>query len=109
MDVIFKKGENKMNTVNDDQILRELKTEAAKWIMKTYPDRMGGVGVDEVEVRIQLKTEADHWVQYNLKQPLDGKEGTPSPDFHLYEEKPESVPAEWKSGKNIPHTIGEEC
>jgi hypothetical protein len=94
---------------NDDQILRGLKTEASKWIMKTFPDRMSGVGVDEVEVRNQLNTEADHWVQYNFDQRRQGKEGTTSPDFHLYEERPSTVPDEWKSGTNIPHISDEEC
>lgn len=101
--------EKKVGAINDDQVLRELKTEAAKWIMKTLPERMSGVGVDEVEVRNQLNTEADQWVQYNFKQRLDGKEGTPSPDFHLYEERPETVPEAWKSGATIPHTSDEEC
>jgi hypothetical protein len=98
-----------MSTVNENEVLRELQTEAAKWIMKTLPERMSGVGVDEVEVREQLNTEAEQWVQYNLRQRMDGKEGTPSPDFHLHEERPERVPDEWKSGQNIPHISDEEC
>lgn len=98
-----------MSVASENHVLRELKTEAAKWIMKTLPDRMGGVGADEVEVRKQLNTEADQWVQYNLKQRLSGKEGTPSPDFHLHEEKPSSVPDEWKKGTNVPHISDEEC
>lgn len=99
-----------MGTVNDDRILRELKTEAAKWIVKTFPDRMGGVGVDEVEVRMQLKTEADHWVEYNFDQRRQGNEGTPSPDFYLEAEgKPENVPDEWKRGTDAPHISDEEC
>ena len=81
-----------MNAMRDDQILRELKTQAAKWVIRTLPDRLSGVGVDEIEVRNQLETEADQWVQYNYKQRQDGKEGTPSPDFHLDEEKPDMVP-----------------
>ena len=101
--------ENKMNAVSDDQVLRELKTEATKWIMKTFPDRMSGVGVDEVEVRNQLNIEADHWVQYNFDQRRQGKEGTTSPDFHLNEERPSTVPDEWKSRTNIPHISDEEC
>ena len=98
-----------MSAINDDLILRELKTEAAKWIMKTFPDRMSGVGVDEVEVRNQLNIEADHWVQYNFDQRRQGKEGTTSPDFHLDEERPETVPDEWKSGTDTPHISDEDC
>ena len=98
-----------MSGLNENQVLRELKTEAAKWIVKTLPDRMGGVGVDEVEVRKQLNKEADNWVQYNIKERLEGREGTPSPDFHLFEERPGTVPDEWKSGTNMPHTSDEEC
>ena len=98
-----------MSVASEDQVLRELKTEAAKWIMRTFPERMGGVGVDEAEVRMQLNREADRWVQYNLKERLAGKEGTPSPDFHLHEERPSTVPDEWKSGKNVPHISDEEC
>jgi len=81
-----------MNNKTDDLLLRELKTEAAKWIAKTFPDRMSGVGVDEVEVRNQLNIEAAHWVNYNFEQRKHGKAGTPSPDFYLDEEKPEMVP-----------------
>jgi len=69
-----------MSDVSDDQLLRELQTEAAKWIMKTFPVRLSGNGVDEIEVRMQLKDEADRWVQYNFDQRRQGKEGTPSPD-----------------------------
>ena len=99
-----------MSTVNDDQILSELKTEAAKWIMRTFPDRMGGVGVDEVEVRNQLNTEADHWIKYNFDQRRQGKEGTPSPDFYTEAKgKPENVPNDWKSGRDVPHISDEEC
>lgn len=99
-----------MNPVNDNQIMRELKTEAAKWIMKTFPDRMGGVGVDEIEVRNQLNTEADHWVQYNFDQRRQGKEGTPSPDFYLEAEgKPENVPNEWTKGTDFPPMSGDDC
>jgi len=96
--------------MNEDQVLRGLKTEAAKWIVKTFPDRMGGVGVDEIEVRNQLNTEADHWVQYNLKQRLEGKEGTPSPDFYLEAEgKPKNVPNEWTKGTDFPPMSGDDC
>ena len=68
-----------MSAASEDQLLRELQTEAQKWIMRTFPSRLGN-GADEVEVRLQMKEEADKWVQYNLKQRLEGKEGTPSPD-----------------------------
>lgn len=98
-----------MSVKSDDHLLRELKTEAAKWIMRTLPDRLSAVGVDEVEVRNQLNTEANQWVEYNLKQRLAGRKGTSSPDFHLSEEKPETVPDEWKSGKDVPHISDEEC
>ena len=57
-----------MSALNDDEILKELKIEAAKWVIKTLPERMSGVGVDEVEVRNQLNIEADRWVQYNFDQ-----------------------------------------
>jgi hypothetical protein len=72
--------ENKMSTipVNDDQILRELQTESAKWIMKTFPTRLNN-GVDEIEVRLQLKAEAEQWVQENFELRRQGKEGTPLP------------------------------
>ena len=53
--------------LNEDQILRELMTEAAKWTMKTFPTRMSASGADEIEVRIQMKADADQWVQDNLK------------------------------------------
>lgn len=69
-----------MSAVSDDQLLRELQNDAAKWIMKTLPVRMNGGGLDEVEVRMQLKDEADKWVEYNFEQRRQGKEGTPSPD-----------------------------
>ena len=65
--------------LDEDQILRELKTEAAKWTMKTFPTRMSASGADEIEVRIQMKADADQWVQDNLKLRLDGKESTPFP------------------------------
>ena len=64
--------------VNDDQILRELQNDSAKWIMKTFPTRLGK-GVDEVEVRMQLKDEAEKWVQENFELRRQGKEGTPLP------------------------------
>jgi len=69
-----------MSVVNENQILRELQNDAAKWIMKTLPVRMNGNGVDEIEVRMQLKDEAEQWVQYNFEQRKQGKEGTASPD-----------------------------
>ena len=65
--------------VNDDQVLRELQTESAKWIMKTFPTRLGN-GVDEVEARMQLKDEAEKWVQENFELRRQGKEGTPLPN-----------------------------
>ena len=69
-----------MSVASDDQLLRELQNDAAKWIMKTFPVRLGSGGADEIEVRMQLKEEADKWVEYNFKQRRQGKEGTPSPD-----------------------------
>ena len=68
-----------MNAASDDQLLRELNTEAQKWIMRTFPARMAN-GAKEVDVRIQMKEEADKWVEYNFEQRRQGKEGTPSPD-----------------------------
>ena len=68
-----------MNAVNENQILRELQNDAAKWIMKTFPSRVGN-GVDEIEVRMQMKDEAEKWVQDSLKLRLEGKEATASPD-----------------------------
>ena len=98
-----------MSARTDDQILRELKTEAAKWVIRTLPERMGGIGVDEVEVRKQLNNEAEHWVQYNFKQRLEGKDGTPSPDFHLHEERPGNVPTVGSAGTDIPGIKDDEC
>jgi len=69
-----------MSVASDDQLLRELNTEAQKWIMRTFPVRLGSSGAGEVEVRMQLKKEADNWVEYNFEQRKQGKEGTPSPD-----------------------------
>jgi hypothetical protein len=71
--------EKKMSEVNENQILRELQGDAAKWIMKTLPSRVGS-GADEIEVRMQMKDEAEKWVQDTLKLRLEGKEGTASPD-----------------------------
>ena len=68
-----------MSVASDDQIMRELKTEAQKWIIRTFPSRLGN-GIDEVEVRIKMKEEADAWIEYNFKERSQGKEGTPSPD-----------------------------
>ena len=68
-----------MSVASDDQIMRELTTEAHKWTIKTFPSRLGN-GIDEVEVRIQMKEEADSWIEYNLEQRKQGKEGTASPD-----------------------------
>jgi hypothetical protein len=72
--------ENKMSTIpaNDDQILRELQTESAKWIMKTFPNRMSS-GANEVEVRLQLKADAEKWVTENFELRRQGKESTPFP------------------------------
>ena len=67
-----------MSVANDDQVLRELQTEAAKWIMRTFPTRLGN-GVDEIEVRLQLKADADQWVKDNFDARRQGKEGTPLP------------------------------
>ena len=67
-----------MNAVNEDQILRELQTESAKWIMKTFPTRLNN-GVDEVEVRLQLKADAEKWVTENFELRRQGKESTPFP------------------------------
>ena len=64
---------------NDDQIMRELQTEAAKWTMRTFPSRVGK-GLDEVEVRLQMKAEAEKWIQYNFEERRQGREGTASPD-----------------------------
>jgi hypothetical protein len=68
-----------MSIASDDQILRELKTEAQKWTMKTFALRVGK-GVDEIEVKLQMKAEAESWVEYNFELRKQGKEGTPSPD-----------------------------
>ena len=59
--------------------------QAADWIEKELPNRMQAVGVDEEEIRKELKIEADQWVQYNVDQRSQGKKGTPSPGFHLKE------------------------
>ncbi|MDF1525228.1 MAG: hypothetical protein RRA15_13675 [bacterium] len=64
--------------VNDDQILRELQTESAKWIMRTFPNRMSS-GADEVAVRLQLKEDAEKWVKENFELRRQGKESTPLP------------------------------
>jgi len=68
-----------MSVASDDQILRELQTEAQKWIMRIFPSRLGK-GVDEVEVRLQMKAEADKWVQENFERRRQGKESTPLPN-----------------------------
>jgi hypothetical protein len=73
------KGE-KMSGKSEDQIRRELLTEVHKWTIKTFPARMSVPGATEPEVRVQMKEEADKWVEYNLKQRMEGKEGTASPD-----------------------------
>ena len=68
-----------MTEANENQILRELQTEAAKWTMRTFPTRMSASGAGEVEVRLQMKEEAEKWIQDNLKLRLEGKEGTTLP------------------------------
>jgi hypothetical protein len=73
--------EKTMSVASDDQIRRELLTEVHKWTIKTFPARMAAAGgAAEAEVRIQMKEEADKWVEYNLEQRKQGKEGTASPD-----------------------------
>ena len=72
--------EKKMSVKSDDQIRRELLTEVHKWTIRTFPARMAAGNVTEAEVRIQMKEEADKWVEYNLEQRKQGKEGTASPD-----------------------------
>jgi hypothetical protein len=98
-----------MSTKKDDEILKELQSKAAKWVEEKLPERMGGVGVDEAEVRKQLEIEAGQWVQYNVDQRRQGKEGTSSPDFHLYEEKPGYVPTVGPSGKDVSDMSDEDC
>jgi len=75
-----------------DRLFEDLKTQAAEWIEEQFTFRMQEVGVDKEEVRRQLETEAEHWVQYNVDQRNQGKKGTPSPDFYLSEEKPYQNP-----------------
>jgi len=77
-----------MSAKKEDKLLGELMSQAADWVEEQVPNRMEAVGVDEEEVRKQLLTEADQWVQYNVDQRGKGKEGTPSPDFHLHEKRP---------------------
>ena len=98
-----------MSTVNENQLLRELQNEAHKWIMRTFPVRMNGGAADETEVRIQMNDEAEKWVQYNFEQRREGKEGTPSPDFHLDEEKPGYVPTVGATGTDTPDISDDEC
>jgi hypothetical protein len=69
-----------MSVASDDQVLRELKTEAAKWTMKIFSSRMSAPGAEEIAVRIQMKADAEKWVQDNLKQRLAGKEDIPFPE-----------------------------
>ncbi len=69
----------------DDTVLQELMAQAADWIEKELPNRMQAVGVDEEETRTELKIEADHWVEYNVEQRSQGKEGTSSPDARIKE------------------------
>lgn len=70
----------------------KLETQAAKWIERTLPERMWAVGADEDEVRKQLEIEATRWIEYNVAQHKQGKDGTPSPDFYLHEVRPELDP-----------------
>ena len=72
-----------MSARKDDTLLKELMAQAADWIENELPSRMQAVGVDEEEIRKGLKVEAERWVQYNAEQRGQGKEGTPSPDFHI--------------------------
>ena len=69
----------------DDTVLQELMAQAADWIEKELPNRMQAVGVDEEETRTELKIEADHWVEYNVEQRSQGKEGTSLPDVRIKE------------------------
>ena len=69
----------------DDTVLQELMAQAADWIEKEFPNRMQAVGVDEEEIRSDLKIEADHWVEYNVEQRSQGKEGTSTPDVRIKE------------------------
>ena len=71
-----------------DKLLEELQVQAAGWVELELPNRLEAVGVDEEELRKQLMIEADQWVKYNLDQRSHGKKGTPSPDFHLSEDRP---------------------
>jgi len=68
-----------MSAVNENQVLRELQNDAAKWTMKIFSSRMSVAGAVESEVRVQMKADAEQWVQENLKLRLDGKEVTPFP------------------------------
>ena len=68
-----------MSVASDDQIMRELTTEAQKWTIRTFPSRLGS-GIDEVAVRIQMKEEADKWIQTNFEERKQGRAGTASPD-----------------------------
>jgi hypothetical protein len=69
-----------MSGKSDDQIMRELQTEAHKWTIKTFSARMAGNGASEAEVKVQMKEEAAKWIEYNFEQRKQGKEGTASPD-----------------------------
>lgn len=75
-----------MSAKKDDKLLQELRDQAAKWIEQEFPNRMSSVGVEEAQVRQQLETEAEQWVQYNLEERGQGREGTPSPDALLEQE-----------------------
>jgi len=62
---------------------KELMEKAAAWISEMVPERMEAVGVDEMEIRIQLEREAERWVRWNLEQFKAGKPGTDSPEAGL--------------------------
>ena len=68
-----------------EDLLRQLNKEAKTWIEKELPNRMEAVGASKEDVLKQLETEAEHWVQYNVDQRSLGKDGSPSPDFHIKE------------------------
>jgi hypothetical protein len=68
-----------MSIASENQILRELQNDAAKWTMKAFSGRMSVPGAEEIPVRIQMKADADQWVAENLKLRLAGKEDSPFP------------------------------
>lgn len=68
-----------MSVASDDQILRELTTEARKWTMRIFPLRMSASGAEEVAVRQQMQADAEKWVQENFELLKQGKEAKPLP------------------------------